>query len=365
MQETALFICPTPTLAGAESTLKKLAKESKKRGNKVLIVFLSRSNNAQWTEFTDDELLFLGGNSETIGLLKFAGLLVVWSLTLRRFDSVFTSHIHTNGFVGLMRKLRLLRSSNAIYRESTIPFYWYKGLRLLTFKLYYRLYGRPDVIICQTREMKNELIKNVPHLDSSTMSVIPNCIDIESVRGKANVHLCNEFSNDEIVAVGRLVKEKSFDVLLKAFAQVCVENETIKLRIIGSGSEQADLAQLCSHLKIKQRVIFEGFVENPFPFMSSASLCVVSSQIEGFPNTLLEMMTVGKRVVSTRCADGIEKLPGIFTCNTNDADDLAQALRQALNQNKEDVKNNVRLMREYINNHDVSNYYERIFKHVK
>lgn len=263
MQETALFICPTPTLAGAESTLKKLAKESKKRGNKVLVVFLSRPDNFQWTEFTDDELLFLGGNSETIGFLKLAGLLVIWSLTLRRFDSVFTTHIHTNGFVGLMRRLKLLRTSTAIYRESMIPFYWYKGLRLLSFKFFYRIYGRPDVIVCQTREMKKELIKNVPHLDKSIVSVIPNCIDIESLRRKANENLCNAISNDEIVSVGRLVKEKSFDVLLKAFSQVCIKNETITLRIIGSGPEQVSLEQLCAHLNIRQRVIFEGFVANP------------------------------------------------------------------------------------------------------
>jgi hypothetical protein len=57
---------------------------------------------------------------------------------------------------------------------------------------------------------------------------------------------------------------------------------------------------------------------------------VVSSVKEGFPNVLLQMMTLNNCVVSTVCAGGIEDIPGILKAKTNDAGSLATQLRVAL-----------------------------------
>ena len=66
------------------------------------------------------------------------------------------------------------------------------------------------------------------------------------------------------------------------------------------------------------------------PILAKAQLGVVSSIIEGFPNTLLEMMCLCPRVVSTLCAGGIENIKGIYTAPPNDPASLSGAMLDAL-----------------------------------
>ncbi|WP_233999494.1 glycosyltransferase [Pseudoalteromonas sp. T1lg22] len=168
-------------------------------------------------------------------------------------------------------------------------------------------------------------------------------------------------SGDEIVAVGRLVKEKDFGNLITAFSELVKVHSNLTLRLIGDGPEKLYLEGLVSQLELGDKVIFHGFSPNPIPYMKGACACVVSSKIEGFPNTLLEMMAVGRRVVSTECADGIRSLPGVVTCKTESSDELCAAILCSLKQSKRDFLSSVRAMRKYTNSIDAEAYVKELF----
>ena len=59
---------------------------------------------------------------------------------------------------------------------------------------------------------------------------------------------------------------------------------------------------------MEKNVIFLGFQENPYRFFYYADLYVLSSRWEGLPNTILENMFLGKRIVSTRCIEFLETI---------------------------------------------------------
>ncbi len=160
MKGNVLLITPTATLSGAESTVKKVALELKRQGLKVHIVVLSKGDNGLWAEFDGEEMFFLNSSREALGFLKSIFLLIWWRISGKRFRYSFTSHIHCNAFVGLARMVKLLQCNESVYRESTIPFDWYKGARLFSFKVMYKFYNHPKVLVCQTNEMKEELIRN-------------------------------------------------------------------------------------------------------------------------------------------------------------------------------------------------------------
>lgn len=108
----------------------------------------------------------------------------------------------------------------------------------------------------------------------------------------------------EIVAVGRLMPQKNYPMLLKAFEIVCRDNREYILRIFGQGIHEAELKRLALTLGIAERVVFEGFSPNVHEAIKDSDIYVLSSDFEGLPNALMEAMAMGFPVVSTDCPAG-------------------------------------------------------------
>ena len=72
--------------------------------------------------------------------------------------------------------------------------------------------------------------------------------------------------------------------------------------------EMRDIQKQCEKLKIKDSVIFFGFQENPYKFISKADLFVLSSDYEGFSLVICETLFLHKRVVTTRCNSDLDDL---------------------------------------------------------
>ena len=107
-----------------------------------------------------------------------------------------------------------------------------------------------------------------------------------------------------IVAVGRLVNQKGFDLLLTAFAKIAFDFSDWNVAIIGEGKERDNLLRLCDKLSLATRVQFVGQVRNVESWMARAGLVVQPSRLEGFPNVLLESMGMGAPVISAACRSG-------------------------------------------------------------
>ena len=110
-----------------------------------------------------------------------------------------------------------------------------------------------------------------------------------------------------VVAIGRLHKQKDFSTLLAAFS-LLLGKRSARLIVLGSGPLRADLESLAHELRIGKHVKFPGFVENPYAFLSRASLFVLSSRYEGLSNVLIEAMACGCPVVSTSCKFGPDEI---------------------------------------------------------
>ena len=106
-----------------------------------------------------------------------------------------------------------------------------------------------------------------------------------------------------LLGVGRLTEQKDFPTLIQAFAQVR-QLRPLRLLILGDGSARPALEALIRHLHLEQDVSLPGFVENPYAYMSRASLFILSSRWEGLPTVLIEALFCGVRVISTDCPSG-------------------------------------------------------------
>ena len=106
-----------------------------------------------------------------------------------------------------------------------------------------------------------------------------------------------------VLAAGRLAPQKDYPTLLRAFAEV-VRSRPARLVILGQGVERESLLELAERLGVSDRFDLPGFDVNPFRYMSRASVFVLSSRYEGFPNVLAQAMACGAPVVSTDCRSG-------------------------------------------------------------
>ncbi|MGK7902422.1 MAG: glycosyltransferase [Hormoscilla sp.] len=111
-----------------------------------------------------------------------------------------------------------------------------------------------------------------------------------------------------ILGVGRLVKQKDFLTLVRAFGKLRAQRP-VRLMILGDVDEREPLIKpqlesMVREMGYSDEVDFPGFVENPYAYMARASVFVLSSIYEGFGNVVAEALATGTPVVSTDCESG-------------------------------------------------------------
>lgn len=138
---------------------------------------------------------------------------------------------------------------------------------------------------------------------------------------------------DRILCVGRLSYEKGQDRLVKAFAEIAAESSW-ELVLAGDGPMRKALEALVEELKIRDRVIFLGKVQNVDRLMSESAIFVLPSRLEGFPNALCEAMALG---LPSICFDSIPVESLVVSGKEglvipeNDIPMLASAIRTLIN----------------------------------
>ncbi len=136
-----------------------------------------------------------------------------------------------------------------------------------------------------------------------------------------------------VLAVGRLVENKDFPTLLRAFARARQRQE-LHLLILGEGNQRRDLEALVKTLGLERQVQLPGFTPNPFAYMAHAAVFVLCSRVEGFGNVLAEALACGTPVVSTDCPSGPAEIleGGRYGALVPVGDDekLAEAILKAL-----------------------------------
>lgn len=322
------------------------------------IVFFCRGKQDGWndTSLHNFNLYYL----DEVSLINKIKLLI--TLSKVKFYYVFTTHTLVTGLVGLLVGFSLIKKKYFIGRESTSIYKRFKGVRLFKYQIHYYLgYRKLDLLICQTKTMKRELVVNKPWLFRNS-KVIPNPVDIESSIRFSSYSSPIHINRPYIVAAGRLIKLKGFDMLIQAFYNIKKEHSNLNLIILGEGPERNNLVSLIRDLKLNSSVVLEGFVENVYPYFKNAITCVVSSKVEGFPNVLLQMMSVNSNVVSTNCAGGISQINGLIVVDKIDVSGLQHGILSALNSVGSKKTNQFSA---YLQKRSTANFYNKIEEHFK
>lgn len=250
-----------------------------------------------------------------------------------RPDCLFDSlPIMSMALVRIMYK-RLSPKSKIVFRECNTSSRHSK-LQLFLTRLSLR---NADAVISQTEEMIREMVKCYA-LSPERITIINNPIDESFIQEKAKeIYRFAESDCIHYIAVARVVPQKDYQTLLKAFSIVNKQCPQSRLHILGDYLQDREykkkLDGTIKNLNLEKVVYFEGFQSNPYKFVKAANVFVLSSIYEGLPNVLQEAMYLGKPVVATRCIPYISQVvedgTNGYTVPTENPEALATALIKA------------------------------------
>ena len=163
-------------------------------------------------------------------------------------------------------------------------------------KIMRSVYKKSDCLICQSNRVAEY------YNDVDNKRVIPNPII------KYNVPcVAMKDRRKVVVGVGRLDDQKNFSLLIRSFVNVHFDYLDYSLEIYGEGHKRKTLQQLIDKLNANEYIHLLGAYKDVHKQIYDASLFVMSSDYEGFPNALAEAMSIGLPVISTDFFTGVAK----------------------------------------------------------
>jgi glycosyltransferase involved in cell wall biosynthesis len=167
-----------------------------------------------------------------------------------------------------------------------------------------RLYPSARALVVQTERVRDQM---AGLMRGRLIYVIPNAV--EAPPNAASVSNRAATSSDPsrphwIVAMGRLARQKGFDLLIEAFSQIANRHPQWSIKILGEGPARASLKRLIAEKGLNGRIVLAGWEPDPVFVLKQSDLFVLSSRFEGFPNALLEAMACGLPSISFDCPSG-------------------------------------------------------------
>jgi glycosyltransferase involved in cell wall biosynthesis len=235
----------------------------------------------------------LGGMIESNGLSKLTKL-----LRKNKYDIV---HTHLNSYGGFLSKL--ITSAKVVHTRHGV--FWSESeLNQMGFlsKTFQKIKSRVFDITIAIGEYEKNTLENVFGYNPDKIRLTYNGVNVNEIQSSLNKNLSKKelFSTEDIIvgAVGRLEKQKGFDVFLYAAKKVIEKIPNVKFVIIGEGSLKYHLLELKNELDLKDKFEFIDYKKNIYDYMNCFDIMVQTSLWEGISYVVLEAMALSKPVIA-------------------------------------------------------------------
>jgi len=288
MKKKVFFIISSLQGGGSERVFWLLSQGFNKELYDVCVIILDSSNGCFSTEITGVKFIDLGTVKASRSFWKLYKL-----IKSEKPFAVFSTTDHINMLVSFVSIF--VKVPNLIARASNNPHQMkqFEGLKARFWMLFTRIsYKNYDRIVCQTEEMRESVLAEYD-LNPNQLVVIPNpLIYTDLIKDKPSLN-----GQKKLLIIARMTKEKGLERLLNIFSQL---PETYTLTIAGDGLLKNKIFEQVKVLNLQPRVTFLGNINNVTTIISKHDVLLLGSFTEGFPNVVLESLSVGLPVVSFR-----------------------------------------------------------------
>jgi len=326
-----------PTLApgGAERASLQIAGELVRRGHDVDLLVAHDGLGAESLPLPD------GVRSLTLARSRTAASVPALARHLRRTRPAALLAAVTHANVAAVLAARLARcGTRVVVVEHTDLLHGLslrENRRARLMPLMARLaYPRASARVAVSTGVADALVQaaGVPR---ASIQVLPNPIDAARLRRLAREPVTDAWWHADtgpvVLGLGRLVADKDFPTLIRAFAHVR-RGRPCRLAIIGEGGERPRLERTIAELGLEPDARLLGYRANPYPYIAAAGALVLSSTSEGLPTALIEGALLDVPVVATDCGRGVREIleaaDGGRLVRPRDVEGMAAAIAEAL-----------------------------------
>jgi len=144
----------------------------------------------------------------------------------------------------------------------------------------------------------------------------------------------NNKKKNIILSVGRLVKQKNFETLIRGFSIFSKDYPNYKLFILGDGPEKEKLKQLINELNCNNKIILKGWIKNTNKYFSTSKLFILTSVYEGLGNVFIDAVNHEVPCIYTNCKSGPNEIllgkKGGYQIKLKDYKQLAKTIKEAI-----------------------------------
>lgn len=193
------------------------------------------------------------------------------------------------------------------------------------------VYKKADKVVAVSHGVRDDILQRFKVDTNKVVTIYNPVLDESQLIPRA----CSDgfASTPKIVALGRLARQKGFDILIEAMKQV---PQPWRLEIWGDGVERVALQNQIEICKLQEHIILCGHTSQPLDVLRQADIFVLSSRWEGLPTVLIEALCGQAVIVSTDCPHGPKEILeggkyGILVANES-SDALGAGLIKSLSQ---------------------------------
>ncbi len=193
------------------------------------------------------------------------------------------------------------------------------------------VYKKADKVIAVSNGVKQDILEKFKCPENKVLTIYNPVLDTKQCLPKTIKTSLNHKS-PKIIALGRLTRQKGFDILIQAMQKV---PQPWHLEIWGDGEEKHNLQSLINSLGLQQYIELKGNTNRPLSILRQADLFVLSSRFEGLPTVLIEALFCQCNIIATDCPHGAAEILedgrwGILVQNEN-IEALTHAIIEKLN----------------------------------
>lgn len=201
-----------------------------------------------------------------------------------------------------------------------------------------KCYSKFNKIICVSNSVKKDF-QNIFELETP-VDVLYNTNETNQILEKAEGEVKEDLFIDgkvHLVGVGKLLKSKGFDRILRIGKKLIEEGYPIRILILGIGPEEESLKAYIKENNMEENVRLLGYQTNPYKYVAKSDLFVCASFAEGFSTAATEALIVGTPVCTVDVAGMREMLGenneyGIIVENSEE--ELCKGIRYILDNSK-------------------------------
>ena len=234
-------------------------------------------------------------------------------------------------------------------------------IRYLFWKIYAKKIYR---VTCPTKKTYDFLVKK-KIFDKQKIFVLSDpIINMKefSLKKKEIYDFVSQIKQKYLISIGRLTKQKNFELLINFFYKLSDKYAKFELVIIGEGEDELKLKKLAKKLNIEKKIHFLGYQKNIFKYLKDAECFILTSLWEDPGFVIVEAALSNIPIISSNCPNGPEEIieKNGYLFENNNLENLLKKFDEFLTANKDTIYKNKLTLKKRIKKFSMFQHYKKL-----